>query len=108
MKSRLNPMLLFVALLFATTAIHAQEQIPAPKAKPPEPVALTKAAPAASNSAKSAAEKYFSDVELLDQDGKTMKFYSDVLKNKVVIINAFFTTCTSVCPPMNRNFEKLQ
>jgi protein SCO1 len=31
-----------------------------------------------------------------------------VLKNKVVIINAFFSTCTSVCPPMNRNLEKLQ
>ena len=37
-----------------------------------------------------------------------MHFYSDVLKDKVVIINTFFTTCTSVCPPMNRNFERVQ
>jgi protein SCO1/2 len=56
----------------------------------------------------SAAQKYFTDVELLNQDGKPMKFYSDVLKNKVVIIDTFFTTCTSVCPPMNRNFERIQ
>jgi protein SCO1/2 len=56
----------------------------------------------------SAAEKYFSDVELINQDGQKMRFYSDVLKNKVVIINAFFSTCTSVCPPMNRNLEKVQ
>jgi len=56
----------------------------------------------------SAAEKYFTDVELINQDGEKMHFYSDVLKNKVVIINAFFTTCTSVCPPMNRNLEKIQ
>src|SRR6185369_17077012 len=56
----------------------------------------------------SAAQKYFSDVELLNQDGQKLRFYSDVLKNKVVIINTFFTTCTSVCPPLNRNFEKLQ
>ena len=56
----------------------------------------------------SAAQKYFSDVELLNQDGPKLRFYSDVLKNKVVIINTFFTTCTSVCPPLNRNFEKLQ
>ena len=56
----------------------------------------------------SAAEKYFSDVVLIDQDGQKLRFYSDVLKNKVVIINAFFTTCTSVCPPMNRNLEKIQ
>jgi protein SCO1 len=56
----------------------------------------------------SAAEKYFSDVELINQDGEKLRFYSDVLKNKVVVINAFFTTCTSVCPPMNRNLEKIQ
>jgi protein SCO1/2 len=55
-----------------------------------------------------AAQKYFSDVELINQDGKKMRFYSDILKNKVVIINTFFTTCTSVCPPLNRNFERLQ
>jgi protein SCO1/2 len=56
----------------------------------------------------SAAEKYFTDVELLDQDGKKVRFYSDVLKGKTVVVNAFFTSCTSVCPPMNRNMEKIQ
>jgi protein SCO1/2 len=58
--------------------------------------------------APSAAGKYFSDVELINQDGQKLKFYSDVLKDKVVIVNAFFTTCTSVCPPINRNLEKIQ
>jgi cytochrome oxidase Cu insertion factor (SCO1/SenC/PrrC family) len=56
----------------------------------------------------SQAQKYFTDVELIDQDGKTVRFYSDVLKGKTVVVNAFFTTCTSVCPPMNRNMEKIQ
>ena len=56
----------------------------------------------------STAEKYFSDVELINQDGQKVRFYSDVLKNKVVVINTFFTTCKSICPPMNRNFEKIQ
>src|SRR5215207_3927345 len=55
-----------------------------------------------------AAQKYFSDVELVDQDGRRLRFYSDVLKGRTVVINAFFTTCTSVCPPMNRNLEKVQ
>jgi protein SCO1/2 len=55
-----------------------------------------------------AAAKWFTDVELLDQDGKTVRFYTDVLKGKAVVVNAFFTTCTSVCPPMNRNMEKIQ
>ena len=57
---------------------------------------------------KSPAEKYFSDVELIDQDGRKLRFYTDVLKGKIVAINTFFTTCTSICPPMNRNFEKMQ
>jgi protein SCO1 len=56
----------------------------------------------------SPAQKYFTDVELINQDGKKMHFYSDVLKGKTVIVNAFFTSCTSVCPPMNRNMEKIQ
>jgi protein SCO1 len=54
------------------------------------------------------AAKYFSDVELLDQDGRKLKFHSDVLKGKTVVINALFTTCTNVCPPISRNFERIQ
>jgi protein SCO1/2 len=62
--------------------------------------------PAAGES--SPAQKYFSDVKLIDQDGRTLRFYTDMLKGKTVIVNAFFTTCTSVCPPMNRNLEMVQ
>jgi len=61
-----------------------------------------------SKESSSPAEKYFTDVELINQDGKKVRFYSDVLKGKTVIVNAFFTSCTSVCPPMNRNMEKIQ
>jgi protein SCO1 len=56
----------------------------------------------------SAAERYFTDVELVNQHGEAVRFYSDLIKGKVVIINSFFTTCTSVCPPMNKNFARVQ
>ncbi len=56
----------------------------------------------------SGAEKYFSDVELIDQNGRKVRFYNDVLKGKTVVINALFTTCPNVCPPMSRNFERIQ
>jgi protein SCO1/2 len=56
----------------------------------------------------SAAEKYFTNTELLTQNGKTVRFYTDVLKGKVVVINCFFATCPGSCIPMNRNFEKIQ
>ena len=56
----------------------------------------------------SAAQKYFTDVVLLNQDNEKMRFYSDLLKGKVVIINAFFATCLGSCLPMSRNLEKVQ
>ena len=37
-----------------------------------------------------------------------MRFYSDLLQGKVVIINSFFGTCQGSCLPMNRNLEKVQ
>ena len=101
---QLSAVILFV--MFFGGAVVGQE--PAQKPKPPEPASLAKADDGPTKSTRSPAERYFSDVELIDQDGQKVRFYSDVLKNKVVAINTFFTTCTSICPPMNRNFEKMQ
>lgn len=98
---------LMLFVMFSATAVFGQVQVPAPKSKPAEPASLAAAEKAASTE-RSAAEKYFTDVELINQDGAKVRFYSDVLKNKVVVVNTFFTTCTSICPPMNRNFEKIQ
>ena len=109
MKAKLHRgIMLFVGVVVFSTTAFGQEQTPGQKPKPPVPASLQPTEPGSSTSERSAAEKYFSDVELINQDGQKMKFYTDVLKNKVVVINTFFTTCTSVCPPMNRNFEKVQ
>lgn len=48
------------------------------------------------------------DVMLLNQHGKQVRFYSDLVKNKVVAINFIFTTCTTICPPMGVHFSNLQ
>jgi protein SCO1 len=99
---------LMLVLVFSAMTVCAQMQTPAQKVKPEQPASLSSNAPAGTADTRSPAEKYFSDVELVNQDGQKMRFYNDVLKNKVVIINTFYTTCTSVCPPLNRNFEKIQ
>ena len=62
----------------------------------------------ASPAEQSPAHKYFTDVELINQNGQKMRFYTDLLKGKVVIINSFFATCQGTCLPMNRNLEKVQ
>jgi Uncharacterized protein SCO1/SenC/PrrC, involved in biogenesis of respiratory and photosynthetic systems len=56
----------------------------------------------------SPAAKYFTDVPLIDQDGKELRLYSDLMKDKVVIINSMFTSCNSVCPPMTMNLQRIQ
>jgi protein SCO1/2 len=88
-----------LVLLFVSVAA-AQSKPPAP----PDP----HAGHASPGDQSTPAGKYFSDVELIDQDGRALKFYNDVLKGKTVVINALFTTCTNVCPPISRNFERIQ
>lgn len=44
------------------------------------------------------ARDYFTNLELINQDGETVRFYDDVLKDKVVVINFIFTNCEGACP----------
>jgi protein SCO1 len=48
------------------------------------------------------------DTRVVDQDGKTYRFYSDLVKGKTVAINFIFTTCTTICPPLTATFRKVQ
>ena len=43
-------------------------------------------------------KSYFPNVELVTQDGKKVRFYDDVLKDKTVAINFIYTKCPDVCP----------
>lgn len=56
----------------------------------------------------SPAHKYFSDVELIDQNGQPHRFYSDLLEGKTVVVAAFFTSCTGSCPVLGQKLEALQ
>lgn len=48
------------------------------------------------------------DVQLVNQFGQPVHFYSDLVQGKVVAINFIFTTCTTICPPMGANYGHLQ
>jgi protein SCO1/2 len=98
---------LFALVFCLVVAVAAASAQTAPAADPHAGHKMGDAQ-AAAQAETSAAQKYFTDVELIDQDGKPRRLYSDLLKGKTVVVNAFFTTCTSVCPPMTRNLEKVQ
>jgi protein SCO1 len=48
------------------------------------------------------------DVELIDQDGKTVHLYTDLVKGRVAALSFIFTTCTTICPLIGANLGRLQ
>jgi protein SCO1 len=44
------------------------------------------------------ARAYFTDTELIDQNGRTVRFYSDTLQDRIVVINVVYTNCEDACP----------
>ena len=54
------------------------------------------------------ARNYFSNLEVIDQDGQTLRFYDDLLKDKVVVINFIFTNCQGACPLMTQNLTMVR
>lgn len=48
------------------------------------------------------------DLELLDQHGKTVRFKSDVVADRLVAITFTYSTCTTICPIYSALFTRLQ
>lgn len=48
------------------------------------------------------------DLLLRDQDGREVRFYSDLVKDKIVVLSFFYTTCTYVCTRQGTTFSRLQ
>lgn len=68
----------------------------------------TPVGPAADAPATSAAHRYFTDTELIDQDGRPQRLYRDLIQGRTVVVNTFFTTCTGICPPLSRRMEQIR
>ena len=48
------------------------------------------------------------DVPVLTQDGKSVRFYSDLVKGNAVAVNFIFTNCKTICPMLGGMFTNLQ
>lgn len=59
-------------------------------------------------SANDSARHYFGDIELVNQKGETVRLYSDLLHERIVVINTFFTECAGACPMMAANYAAIQ
>jgi protein SCO1 len=41
---------------------------------------------------------FLPNLPVVDQDGRQLKFYDDLIKDKVVVIMFIYTSCTDICP----------
>jgi cytochrome oxidase Cu insertion factor (SCO1/SenC/PrrC family) len=51
---------------------------------------------------------YFPNVPLITQDGDTVHFFDDLIKDKIVAVNFIYTTCTDSCPLETAQLVRVQ
>lgn len=52
--------------------------------------------------------KFLPDLVLLDQNGRRVRFYSDLIKDKTVLLSFFYTSCASTCLMQGKVFSEIQ
>lgn len=85
-------LLLLVTCLLAARLLIAHEEGAAP----------------ASESATPWGGDYFPNTLLTDQDGRQLRFFDDLIKGKVVVINFIFTSCSDSCPLETARLRQVQ
>jgi len=55
----------------------------------------------------SRSKRTFPNVPVLTHEGKVVRFYDDLIKNKTVMINFTYTNCQGICPGMTANLKQV-
>ena len=53
-------------------------------------------------------KRHFPNVLLTAHTGKQVRFYDDLIKDKIVVINFMYVKCDGVCPGITANLARLQ
>ena len=54
------------------------------------------------------ARAYFTDLELRTQDDKPVRFYTDAMEGKTVVINFIYTNCKDACPLITQKMLQMR
>jgi len=52
--------------------------------------------------------RYFPNFELTTHEGKKVRFYDDLIKDKIVVINFMYAQCEGICVPVTQNLKRVQ
>jgi len=53
-------------------------------------------------------QRYFPNLVLTSHEGRKVKFYDDLVKDKIVVFNMFYAKCEGICSPVTRNLVRVQ
>ena len=53
-------------------------------------------------------KRYFPNFELTTHEGKKVRFYDDLIKDKIVVINFMYVKCEGICMPVTMNLKRVQ
>jgi cytochrome oxidase Cu insertion factor (SCO1/SenC/PrrC family) len=87
-----------------TAAPALAEQLQQPAGQTPTRIQMGKTP----EEADAASREFFTNTELVDQDGQVHRFYDDLLRGHLVLINFGFAACTDACQPIAQNLARLQ
>jgi protein SCO1/2 len=73
----------------------------------PKPPAASSAVPSIAPS-EAAASRPELDVDVIDQDGRALRFGRDVVGDRTVVVQFVYTHCSAVCPVQGDRFKGLQ
>jgi protein SCO1 len=90
------------ALVGGTAWAHTDHPATPPAQK--EPIAPIPAPPERKGTRD--ARTYFTDTELLTQDGRQVRFYTDAMQGKTVLINVIYTNCKDACPLITQKLNE--
>jgi len=52
--------------------------------------------------------EFFPNLPVVNQNGQQLRFYDDLIKDKIVVINFIFTSCTDICPIVTARMTQVE
>jgi protein SCO1/2 len=68
---------------------------------------VTKGVATADPAAEAQKRSYLTNAMLTNQDGKKVRFYDDLLKGKITIVNMMYAKCDGICPMVTANLKRV-
>ena len=90
---------LLAALTAGAAAAHSETTAPAKG-----PAAQSVPSPGGAQEARA----YFTDTELRTQDDRPLRFYTDAMEGKTVVINFIYTNCKDACPLITQKMLQMR